>query len=182
MIHAVLALLVLLAAIPATAQDAQPLRLRLTLDHRGEIWVGQRVTVTLTVMTPARFVGAIAWPELTASQGRIIVLPEADTLPGTERVGSESYVALTRSYTVFPATPGEVVLNQALVSFGAPEVTERVIEAVQTDGTCWAGVSRWQGHTVMRVSVCSWATTDEDVERSIDAVLRVAARVTGRAG
>ena len=110
MIHAVLALLVLLAAIPATAQDAQPLRLRLTLDHRGEIWVGQRVTVTLTLMTPARFVGAIAWPELTASQGRIIVLPEADTLPGTERVGSESYVALTRSYTVFPATPGEVVL------------------------------------------------------------------------
>ncbi|MFO1407840.1 MAG: pyridoxal-dependent decarboxylase [Steroidobacteraceae bacterium] len=77
-------------------------------------------------------------------------------------------------------TPGDVVLNQALVSFGTPEITERVIEAVQADGTCWAGVSRWQGHTVMRVSVSSWATTDEDVERSIEAVLRVAARVTGR--
>ncbi|MFO1394073.1 MAG: pyridoxal-dependent decarboxylase [Steroidobacteraceae bacterium] len=77
-------------------------------------------------------------------------------------------------------TPGEVVLNQALVSFGTSEVTERVIEAVQADGTCWAGVSRWQGHTVMRVSVSSWATTDADVERSIEAVLRVAARVTGR--
>ena len=79
-------------------------------------------------------------------------------------------------------TPGEVVLNQALVSFGTPEVTERVIEAVQAEGTCWAGVSRWQGHTVMRVSVSSWATTDEDVERSIEAMLRVAARVTGRGG
>ena len=79
------------------------------------------------------------------------------------------------------ATPGEVVLNQALVSFGTPEVTERVIDAVQADGTCWAGVSRWQGHTVMRVSVSSWATTEDDVERSIEAVLRIAARITGRA-
>ena len=78
-------------------------------------------------------------------------------------------------------TPGEVVLNQALVSFGTPEVTERVIDAVQADGTCWAGVSRWQGHTVMRVSVSSWATTEDDVERSIEAVLRIAARITGRA-
>ncbi|HQR48983.1 MAG TPA: pyridoxal-dependent decarboxylase [Steroidobacteraceae bacterium] len=72
----------------------------------------------------------------------------------------------------------EVVLNQVIVSFGTPEVTGKVIEALQEDGTCWCGVSHWHGRTVMRISVCSWATTDEDVERSIDAMLRVAREVT----
>lgn len=72
----------------------------------------------------------------------------------------------------------DVVLNQVLVSFGAPEVTERVVEAVQADGTCWCGRTVWQGRTALRISVCSWATTDEDVEMSLTAILRVADRVT----
>jgi glutamate/tyrosine decarboxylase-like PLP-dependent enzyme len=68
----------------------------------------------------------------------------------------------------------EVVLNQVLVSFGSPERTRAVIEAVQQDGTCWAGVTVWQQRTAMRISVCSWATTDADVERSLAAMLRIA--------
>jgi len=71
----------------------------------------------------------------------------------------------------------EVVLNQVLVSFGAPEVTERVILDLQADGTCWCGGTRWHGRTAMRISICSWATTDADVERSIEAMLRVAGRI-----
>ena len=73
----------------------------------------------------------------------------------------------------------DVVLNQVLVSFGPPEVTERVILDLQAEGTCWCGLSRWQGRAAMRISVCSWATTDEDVDLSIDAMLRVAARQRG---
>jgi glutamate/tyrosine decarboxylase-like PLP-dependent enzyme len=69
----------------------------------------------------------------------------------------------------------EVVLNQVLVSFGEPAVTERVIAAVQEDGTCWCGGTVWQGRTAMRISVSSWATTEEDVERSLAAILRAAA-------
>ena len=68
----------------------------------------------------------------------------------------------------------DVVLNQVLVSFGSPPTTRRVIEAVQADGTCWCGATIWQGHTAMRISVCSWATTDADVERSADAIIRIA--------
>lgn len=68
----------------------------------------------------------------------------------------------------------EVVLNQVLVSFGTPERTRKVIEAIQKDGTCWCGITIWQGKTAMRISVCSWATTDEDVERSLEAMLRCA--------
>jgi len=69
----------------------------------------------------------------------------------------------------------EVVLNQVLVSFGDDERTRRVIAALQSDGTCWCGGTVWQGRTAMRISVSSWATTDEDVERSLAAMLRAAA-------
>jgi glutamate/tyrosine decarboxylase-like PLP-dependent enzyme len=68
----------------------------------------------------------------------------------------------------------EVVLNQVLASFGSPEETRRVIADVQDDGTCWCGGTEWHGRTAMRISVSSWATTDEDVERSLAAMLRVA--------
>jgi glutamate/tyrosine decarboxylase-like PLP-dependent enzyme len=69
----------------------------------------------------------------------------------------------------------DVVLNQVLVSFGSPERTREVIAGVQRDGTCWCGGTVWQGHTAMRISVSSWATTEADVERSLAAILRVAA-------
>jgi hypothetical protein len=72
------------------------------------------------------------------------------------------------------------VSNQVLVSFGDAETTRRVIAAVQADGTCWCGGTVWQGHTAMRISVSSWATTEPDVARSLDAILKVAAEVTQR--
>jgi glutamate/tyrosine decarboxylase-like PLP-dependent enzyme len=68
----------------------------------------------------------------------------------------------------------EVVLNQVLVSFGTPEETRKTIEAIQLDGTCWAGITVWQGRTAMRISVSSWATTDADVELSAEAMIRCA--------
>ena len=71
----------------------------------------------------------------------------------------------------------DVVLNQVLVSFGDAENTKRMIAAIQDDGTCWAGVTVWQGRTAMRISVSSWATTAADVERSADAMIRVARTV-----
>lgn len=74
----------------------------------------------------------------------------------------------------------EVALNQVLVSFGDAGRTEQVIREIQADGTCWCGRTEWQGHTAMRISVCSWATTDEDVERSLATMLRIAGRQGGR--
>ncbi|MEO6874334.1 MAG: aminotransferase class V-fold PLP-dependent enzyme [Opitutaceae bacterium] len=68
----------------------------------------------------------------------------------------------------------EVVLNQVLVAFGDAEATRRVIQAVQVDGTCWCGITVWQGQTAMRISVSSWATTAADVDRSVAAIIRVA--------
>ena len=62
-----------------------------------------------------------------------------------------------------------------LVSFGDPARNWRVIERVQRDGTCWCGPTDWQGRTAMRISVSSWATRDEDVDRSVEAIVRAAA-------
>jgi glutamate/tyrosine decarboxylase-like PLP-dependent enzyme len=69
----------------------------------------------------------------------------------------------------------EIALNQVLVAFGDAATTLRVIAALQAEGTCWCGSTVWRGHTAMRISVSSWATTDADVEKSLDAMLRVAA-------
>ena len=70
----------------------------------------------------------------------------------------------------------EVAPNQVLVCFRDPDTTLRVIADLQAEGTCWCGSTVWQGRTAMRISVSSWATADADVERSLDAMLRVAAR------
>jgi glutamate/tyrosine decarboxylase-like PLP-dependent enzyme len=78
----------------------------------------------------------------------------------------------------------DVVLNQALVRFDDPSApddvaagdarTKAVIAAIQRDGTMWAGGTTWHGLGAMRLSVSNWRTTDEDIDRSIDAVLRAA--------
>ena len=72
------------------------------------------------------------------------------------------------------AVLNDVVLNQVLVSFGSPERTREVIARVQSEGTCWCGGTIWQGHTAMRISVSSWATTEADVDRSLAAIVRAA--------
>jgi glutamate/tyrosine decarboxylase-like PLP-dependent enzyme len=75
-----------------------------------------------------------------------------------------------------------VVLNQVLVSFGDANVTDRIVAAVQADGTCWCGGTVWHGQPAMRISVSSWATTDDDVTRSVEAITKVAqAELSGRA-
>ena len=71
----------------------------------------------------------------------------------------------------------DVVLNQVLVSFGDPEKTRRVIAGIQSDGVCWCGGTVWQGETAMRISVSSWATTEEDVERSLTTILSIAGEI-----
>jgi glutamate/tyrosine decarboxylase-like PLP-dependent enzyme len=76
----------------------------------------------------------------------------------------------------------EVVLNQVLVRFTDPAGdhdarTRAVVQGVQRDGTCWLGGTTWHGMAAMRVSVSNWSTTETDVDRSVEAILRVAAAI-----
>ena len=67
----------------------------------------------------------------------------------------------------------DVVLNQVLVRFGGDDaMTDRVIEAAQADGTCWMSGTTWRGRRAMRISVTNWATTFDDVDRSVEAIFR----------
>ena len=66
----------------------------------------------------------------------------------------------------------DVVLNQVLVALNMDERTSAWIDAIQAEGTCWCGGTVWHGRKAMRISVSSWMTTKNDVERSLSAMLR----------
>ncbi len=69
----------------------------------------------------------------------------------------------------------EVVLNQVLVRFGGDDDrTRTVIQRVQEEGTCWLSGTTWRGVAAMRISVSNWSTTEDDVARSIESILRAA--------
>ncbi len=65
----------------------------------------------------------------------------------------------------------EVVLNQVVAGFGDGERAAAVIKMIQDGGVCWCGGTTWQGRPAMRISVSSWATTDEDIARSCAAIV-----------
>jgi glutamate/tyrosine decarboxylase-like PLP-dependent enzyme len=79
----------------------------------------------------------------------------------------------------------EPTLNQGLIQFlerraGATEAdhsrkTNEVIAKIAKSGEAFFTGSEWNGRRVMRVSVCSWQTTDADVERVVRAVAKVLA-------
>jgi glutamate/tyrosine decarboxylase-like PLP-dependent enzyme len=82
-----------------------------------------------------------------------------------ERLGGEDGVEVLN----------DVVLNQVLVRFADDdEVTRAVVRGVQEDGTCWLSGTTWQGRGAMRISVSNWRTTEDDVDRSVEAILRSA--------
>jgi glutamate/tyrosine decarboxylase-like PLP-dependent enzyme len=74
----------------------------------------------------------------------------------------------------------EVVLNQVVVAVAGrgadPSLTDAIVAEVQREGTCWCGPTTWHGRRAMRVSVSNWATRDDDVDRSVAAVLAAGER------
>ncbi len=61
----------------------------------------------------------------------------------------------------------DVVFNQVLASVGDDDRTLAVRDRIQEEGECWCGGSTWKGRAVIRISVCSWATTRDDIERAV---------------
>ena len=75
----------------------------------------------------------------------------------------------------------DVSLNQVLVSFGSAETTRKVVDGVQKDGTCWCGGTEWQGKVAMRISLSSWSTSEDDISRSLGAIIRIASTIKANA-
>jgi glutamate/tyrosine decarboxylase-like PLP-dependent enzyme len=81
----------------------------------------------------------------------------------------------------------DVVLNQVIVRFGAPDpdetadrLTRETILRLQADGTCFAGGARWRDRWVMRLSVISAPTAEADIDRSCEAICKAWQSVAGR--
>ena len=74
----------------------------------------------------------------------------------------------------------DVVFNQVIVAPADKDAeTDKILAAIQDSGECWVGGSVWQGKKVIRVSVCSWVTSPEDVSRSVQAFIKARDTISG---
>jgi glutamate/tyrosine decarboxylase-like PLP-dependent enzyme len=93
-------------------------------------------------------------------------------LEGIDQMVTEMHLRAVQFAEEIRQLPGftvlnEVVFNQVLVCCESDELTGRVIQKIQQARECWVGGSVWKGRKVIRISICSWATTSEDVSRSV---------------
>jgi aromatic-L-amino-acid decarboxylase len=65
-------------------------------------------------------------------------------------------------------------LNQVVVARGGDEETLATLAAVQAEGTCYPSGTTWRGRRGIRLSVCNWQTTFEDIDRSVAAMAAAA--------
>jgi glutamate/tyrosine decarboxylase-like PLP-dependent enzyme len=154
----------------AFVRDPVALRAAMAQSAAYYVTTEQREPMAYTPETSRRARGVEIWAALQ-TLGRAGV---ADLIERTCRLAARFAAGLRGAgFEVL----NDVVLNQVLVSFGSDEATRRVISRVQTEGTCWCGGTVWHGRAAMRISVSSWATTEADVDMSVEAIVRVARQI-----
>jgi len=72
----------------------------------------------------------------------------------------------------------DVVFNQVLVACDNDDLTNGTLRHVQRSGDCWVGGAVWDKKAVIRISICSWATTEEDIKRSVRAFVSARNKAT----
>jgi glutamate/tyrosine decarboxylase-like PLP-dependent enzyme len=150
----------------AFVRDPEALRSAMSITEAAYLTPGnEREPMHYTPESSRRARGVEVWAALR-SLGKNGL---AELIERTCRHAKQFAQGLTAAgYTVL----NDVVINQVLVSFGP--ATPQVIRGVQEEGTCWCGGTMWHGQPAMRISVSSWMTTEEDVDRSVAAIVRVA--------
>ena len=71
----------------------------------------------------------------------------------------------------------EVVLNQVVVRVGDEGTTNRIERHLQDEGVMWLGATTWHGERLLRISVSNWSTSEDDVDRCVDAIARARAAI-----
>lgn len=74
----------------------------------------------------------------------------------------------------------QVVFNQVLAACESDTITERTMHCIQESGECWVGGAVWGGKKVIRISICSWATTRDDITRSVKAFAAARTKAVNR--
>ncbi len=95
-----------------------------------------------------------------------------------------SRVALARQFAAGLKAAGvevlnDVVFNQILCRLPDDEATRQLPQHVQEDGRIWFGPSVWQGRPAFRLSVSSWRTTPEDIDRAVGIIRELKQRALG---
>lgn len=116
---------------------------------------------------------------------RVRAVPVWAVLAALGRTGvAELVERFCRHATAFAAGIGEipgaevlndVVFTQVCATFGSDEKTRAVVDRMLADGTAWTTGSRWRDRAVLRISVCNWSTTEDDVDATLAALRRAAA-------
>ena len=66
----------------------------------------------------------------------------------------------------------DVVFNQVLVACDSDEKTQKCLSNLQESGTIWLGGSKWSGRSMIRVSICSWFTSEADIMETVAAFVK----------
>jgi len=61
----------------------------------------------------------------------------------------------------------DIVFNQVVIAYQDDEKTDQILKPVQDQRICWCGGSVWKGRRVIRISVCAWTTTQDDISKSV---------------
>lgn len=76
----------------------------------------------------------------------------------------------------------DVVFNQVIVACVNDKITGQTLQYIQESGECWVGGAVWDGKKVIRISICSWATTQDDITRSVKAFVRAKNKAVQESG
>ena len=115
---------------PATAAEPAA-RAKAELVAKEPVWVGQRVTLAITLYTPDLFAGAPAF-DMPTIAGAVVVPPAGSPVIGTETIGDVSFTTQRHEFAVYaqraetvrlPAFP---VRFESSTGFGKP-VTKRQV-------------------------------------------------------
>jgi hypothetical protein len=124
-------LLACLSLAVASAARAAEALVRTRLATTGEIWVGQRVTIVIELLSPGFFAGSPAF-DLPRVSGVVICPPDERPVLGTETVGGASYTVQRHDFEVFAQRPGRVEIPPWPVRFAtrqgaAPPAEQRFL-------------------------------------------------------
>jgi glutamate/tyrosine decarboxylase-like PLP-dependent enzyme len=79
----------------------------------------------------------------------------------------------------------DVVLNQVLVRLVSATVDNgdalhRAIAAkMQAEGKCWLGTTTWKGQLALRMSICNWMTTEDDIALVLESLGQAVFDISG---
>ena len=125
-------------------------------------WSDKRENMLLTADMSRRARGIELWATLI-TMGRNGVSDLIDRL--CTHAQDIAHKLSTKDFRIL----NEVVFNQVIVACRTPEETQSTLNNIQASGECWCGGSTWDGEPVIRVSVCSHATTTADIDRTVEA-------------